>query len=270
MRLRVAIAVLFGLLLIGTAFAQTAQSTWPPFNDNVLGYSGEPARERRLTIAPFSRELYFGYGYNRAYVNYGSKGPTYRSTNTGAKSANSAVFNLDTNEYSTRGRDPSKISNWDPGVLGYARIDRSVSLYAYDPTGISFNFDESISRGTARITSFGNAYGAGYNQPYPTTQILVQTKNLPPVDQDYVYEVWLQDKESEYSITLGLIKNGLDPNGQLVTVIPRLVDQYDYVLVTKEPFPDIDPGPGEIVVMGQINPSRTEVRPSTALLEHMR
>jgi hypothetical protein len=269
MKKSVALAFVVILVLTSVAFAQTTQP-WPPFSDNINSYSGAGANQRRLTIAPFTRELYFGYGYSAPFVNYGSKGPTYRTTNTGSKSAYSATFNLDTNDYSSRGRDPSKISNWDPGVLGYPRIDRSVSLYAYDPTAISLNYDETRSRGTARVTTFGNQYGAGGNNPYPTSQILVQTKNLPPVGENEIYEVWLMDKESEYSITLGLIKNALDPTGSLITVIPRLVDQYDYVLVTREPFPDLNPGPGEIVVMGEINPSRTEIRPSPVGLEHIR
>ena len=269
MKKSVALAFVVALILASVAFAQSTQP-WPPFNDNVVGYGGEPARERRLTIAPFTRELYFGYGYQPPFTNFGAKGPTYRMTNTGAKSGYSATFNLDTNDYSPRGRDPSKISNWDPGVLGYARVDRAVDLLAYNPTGIALGNKDTIGRGTARITSFGNQFGGGGNNPFPTTQILVQTRNMPPVGQGEIYEVWLMDAETERSITLGLMKNGLGPTSQLVTVIPRLVDPFEYVLVTREPFPDQDPGPSEIVLMGEIDPSRVDVRPTTAGLEPVR
>lgn len=269
MKKSLALTFVFALILASVAFAQTTQP-WPAFSDNIYSYSGAGANERRLTIAPFTRELYFGYGYTAPFTNFGSKGPTYRMTNTGAKSGYSAAFNLDTNDYSNRGRDPSKISNWDPGVLGYARVDRAVDLYAYNPTGIALGNKDTIAKGTARITSFGNQFGGGGNNPFPTSQILVQTRNMPPIGENEIYEVWLMDAETERSITLGLIKNGLDPTSQLVTVIPRLVNPFEYVLVTREPFPDQNPGPSEIVLMGEINPSRVDVRPTTAGLEPVR
>ncbi len=249
-------AIFIALLLTGTVIAI---HDFQVYDTNIDSYSGQIARDRRI-YDPYTRERYFGQGYERQFVNFGSKGPTDRFSLTGSKSSFSGSFNLDTNSWSNQGRDPSHISNWDPKVRGYARLDRAVELLPYNPVYQLIGVEPSIAKGTARILSTGNAYSDGNNQPHPSTQIQINAINLQPIGQDEVYEGWLYDDESEYALSLGIMRKGsLATTAQLVFAYPRLVHMFDEVWLTKEPFPSEDPSPHTIILSGRINPSRTEV-----------
>ncbi len=248
-------AVLVALLLVGTVLAI---HDYQVFDTNIDSYTGQIARDRRI-YDPYTRERYFGEGYVRPYINFGSKGPTDRLLLTGAKSSFSSVFNLDSNSLSNQGRNPAKISNWDPEVRGYARMDRSVELLPYSATGEIIGTESTIARGTARLFSTGNAYGAGQNKPFPRTQIFVQAINVEPLGENEVYVVWLYDYETEYPLNVGMMKGTVPTTLQLVFAIPRSITMFDEVWVTKEPFPSYDPNPHQIVLLGVVNPPRTEL-----------
>lgn len=249
-------AVFIALMLTGTVIAI---HDFQVYDTNIDSYSGQIARDRRI-YDPYTRERYFGQGYQRDFINFGSKGPTDRLMLTGAKSANSATFNLDTNSLSNQGRNPAHISNWDPKVRGYARLDRAVELLPYTPVYQTIGVTPSMAKGTARILSTGNQYGAGNNQPYPSTQIQINAINLQPLGSDEVYEGWLYDDESEYALSLGILRKGsFASTAQLVFAYPRLVHMFDEVWLTKELFPSEDPNPHTIILSGRINPARTEV-----------
>ncbi len=269
--MKFAVAVLLVLLLAGTVLAI---HEWAVYDYNIDSYTGQVARERRA-YDPYSRERYFGQDYNRDFANYGAKGPTYRVTNTGFKSAFSNVFNLDTNTFTNRGRDPSKISNWDPGILGYARLDASVELLPYSPTGEVIAHEAVLPKGAARVVSTGNEYGEGLNKARPKSQIFVIAQYLPPVGEYEIYEAWLLDDETEYALSLGLIKSGEGLTGsgytsQLFFEIQRNVHMFDNIMITREAYPDPDPSPGEIVLMGKIGPSRSYVGVPSSQFKRLR
>jgi hypothetical protein len=240
------------------------------YDDNFYGYSGQLARDRRI-YDPYTRERYFGEDYQRQFVNYGLKGPPNRVLNTGAKSGYSSVFNLDTNTYSNRGRDPSYISNFDPKVRGYARLDRYVDLLPYQPVSELVGPEYLLAKGTARILSTGNQYGAGLNKALPRSQMFITIQNLPPAADGYVYEAWLMDAETEYALSLGVLKSGAALTTQLNNMeIRRLVHMFDFVMITKELYPDPDPSPSEVVLMGDINRPRVELTPETSAFDRLR
>jgi hypothetical protein len=239
------------------------------YDDNFYGYSGQLGRDRRA-YDPFTRERYFGQDYQRQFVNYGLKGPPNRVLNTGFKSGFSPVFNLDTNTYSNRGRDPAYISNFDPKIRGYARLDRYIDLLPYQPVEQLVGPDLVIARGTARILSTGNQYGAGLNKALPRSQFFITIQNLQPAPAGYVYEAWLSDAETEYAMTLGILKSGTGLTTSMVNEIRRQVHMFDYVMVTKELYPDPDPGPGEIILMGDINKPRIDTTPETSAFDRLR
>ncbi len=235
---------------------------------NQGGYSGQLARERRADD-PYSRGLYFGMNYDRQFQNFGSKGPTSRITDTGAKSAFSSVFNIDTNTYSNQGRNPGKISNYDPNIRGYARVDKVVDLLPYESTQI---IDVPVvSKGTARLLSFGNEYGAGLNQAYPKTQVFIHMKDILPLGEDQIYEAWLVDEQTGYTMSLGLMKSGISLTSSLSYESRKKIDNYEVLMVTREAYPDIYPGPSsEIVFFSIIDPSRDEVRTPTSYFKRLR
>jgi len=263
-------AIVNRIVLVGIlALVLAGSSAWAIHDAHIGGYSGQTARIRREND-PYSRQLYFGEGYTKPFYNFGSKGPTYRFTNTGAKSAYSGVFQLDTSEYRPQGRNPRRISNWDPKMRGFDTVDEVVTLLPYYPVEISFGNLYTQARATARVVSRGNAYGSTLNDPYPRTQFFIATKNMPPVGDGEIYEAWLYDKETEYAITLGFIKIGPDLTGDLFFEIRRKVKPYDSIMITREPWPDIDPSPHEIVLMGDIPTTRSVLGPNTASLQRVR
>ena len=265
MKLSVLVCAVLALLLLAGNVAAIHDSYY--YETIYGGYGGQSARDRRAA-EPYSREQYFGYGYNAPFVNYGSKGPTYRMTNTGRKSMYDSKFNLDTNSFRPRGRDPSFISNWDPNFRGYPTIDQYAYLLPYTPTAALIGPNVLGPRATARIVSLGNAYGGVQNKGVPSTQVYLHTQNLEPLGPDQVYEAWLFDSKNEYSLNLGILKSNNRLTSSLTTeglfVIQKKATPFDAVLITKEPFPDLDPGPGEIVLFGQIPPSRTVLNPNPA------
>ncbi len=251
-----AVIVLIAMLLVTTVLAI---HDYAVYDSNIDGYAGQLAKDRRV-FDPYSRDRYFGANYQPYLVNYGSKGPTYRVTNTGAKSAFSDVFNLDTNTFSNQGRNPGRISNFDPNVRGFVRLDAVVDLLPYSPVGELISGDPAIAKATARILSTGNEYGASLNDAWPRTQFFLQATNLPPIGENEAYEVWLVDDETEYSLSLGLIKSGVGLTSSLTFEIRRLVHMFEQVMITRESYPDPNPMPNEIVLIGNIGPARTVIR----------
>ncbi len=258
--MRIAFAVLFILLLSGSVLAIHDLYYYDKNDD---GYTGQLARDRRM-YDPNTRERYFGEGYYRPFSNFGAKGPTNRILNTGAKSAYSGVFNLDTNTFSNQGRDPGHISNWDPNVRGFARLDVAVDMLPFGIVDESFGAENVLSQGTARIISQGNAYGEGLNNAYPRTQVFIVVKNFEPTDDDAVYEAWLYDEDTEYALPLGLMQSGAERTSRLSFEIRRMTHMFESVIITRETFPDLDPGPGQIVLMGKFGPTRRDVNPTTS------
>lgn len=264
---RFAVAVLIVMLLSATVLAI---HDFQVYDNNVDGYAGQLARDRRI-YDPYTRERYFGSDYQRQFNNFGSKGPTDRLLNTGAKSGFSSVFNLDTNTFSNRGRDPSFISNFDPGVRGYARLDRYIDLLPYSPVEQLIGPNEVLAKGVTRILSTGNEYGVGLNKALPRSQVFIQAINLQPVGEHYVYEAWLLDDETEYALSMGVLKSGAGLTTQLVDwEIRRLVHMFEHVMITREPYPDPDPTPGEIILMGDINKPRIDTTPDTSEFDRLR
>jgi hypothetical protein len=189
---------------------------------------------------------------------YGSKGPqTGTLIGTGSKSAYSGVFQLDTSAFQSQGRNPQKTSIYDPGMRGYSTIDKAVELYPLDATTISKDYITRIPRGTARILSLGGIYGAGQNTEGPESRVLIQLIDVPPAAENEIYEAWLVDEESGYPLSLGLMQVGIGGTARLNFEITRLLENFDYMLITKEPFPDINPTPGETVLFGEIPQPRT-------------
>jgi len=272
----IAVSVLIALLLVGTVLALHDFYVLDPDTE---GYSGYKARDRRI-YDPFSRGRYFGAGYAREYVNYGAKGPTYRVTNTGSKSAYSATFNIDTNAVIPRGRSPKNLARYDPKIRGFNIIDEVVELLPYEPSQAQFSGFDTTPRGTARVVSLGDIYGATLSDPFPRTQIFINLINLPPLGAGYrgtplntglVYEAWLVDDESEYAMSLGIFEYRSGLTAQLRFENRFLADKFDELRVSVEPYPDNDPRPGEIILSGRIGPTRTNyLAPSSYTFQRIR
>jgi len=231
-------------------------------------YSGQAARERRSTFDPYSRERYFGEGHVQTFGGFGSKGPvTGTLVGTGAKSAYSGTFNLDTNEFWRRARSPGRISNWDPQMRGFSRIDVAVPLYPYTfverdyPTG-ELGGTNHLTKGTARVLSLSNSQKSAF---YSREQgsVHMKIRELVPASSEELFEAWLVDDESEYFLSMGLFNTGIAGTASLDFSIHRPLIGYDRVVITKEPFPDRDPRPSNNVVLVGAIATQRSAGPST-------
>lgn len=145
---------------------------------------------------------------------------------------------------------PHRITNLDVRVQAPKKI--RCTVYLTPPGGhkpYERGFAPYAPRATARIYSSmsrSNAVG----------EVIISTKDLAPSYKDNtVYEAWLFDAHSGYRTSLGVFEAIFGGVGALNYRITNYLEGYDYVIITKEPFPDPDPTPGEVVLIGEINPN---------------
>jgi hypothetical protein len=228
-------------------------------------YGGQASAQRRAVWDPFSRENYFPQNYVPPLGGFGMKGPvTGTLVNTGAKSAYGGAFNLDTAEFWRRGRSPSRISNWDPNIRGFARIDVPVKLHppGYEITTRVYPSTDTIyhqAEGTARVLSLSNVINSAFHDR-PQGTVYMKIRGLPVVGENHRYRAWLYDTETNFWQSMG----AMDVRGQISSTLShdweiwRPIWMYDWIYVTREPFPDTDPRPSEEVVLeGEIEKPRS-------------
>ncbi len=112
--------------------------------------------------------------------------------------------------------------------------------------------------GEASITSSINMFITSRNERAKRNfqgSITIDTKNLPKLKKNSkgalieVYEAWLVDSDSGYKLSIGLFEIDKQSQGTLSFRTRAYFDEYDKVVITKEPFPDPDPSPSSIVVL---------------------
>jgi len=162
--------------------------------------------------------------------------------------------------YTDVGRSgPQRITNYDVRVQEYS-IDYMSSMLPIEGADNETFFKKYYPfypRGSARIESRRSRY-------YPRAVVKISTKDLEPsYKRNSVYEAWLYDADTGYRLSLGIFKAAMGGVGVLDYKSNNYLDQYDYVVITEEPYPDPDPLPGEIVLIGPIQKTREYVRPFT-------
>ncbi len=162
-----------------------------------------------------------------------------------------AAHDYISNVYIPRARGEERITGFDPRISTY-RLNAVVYLKPVAPqyggTGYGRGgFFQRFPTGVARISSSRHQY-------YPRGHIELSANNLEETyKSNSLYQGWLFDEESGYSLNLGVFDTiGISGFGVLLYSINHYFDAYDYVIVTKEPLFDDDPSPGEIVLIGEI------------------
>lgn len=232
--------VVIAVLLVGTVFA--------------LG--GIKNREDRL-IDPFGRSKYFGEGYKKPLIGYGLKNAPRGSFGQQGFNGGREDF---LNSVIPQGRNPGRVSQFDSGYRGYRMIDEIVELSSVESYKRS-NRAEAPVRVSARVVSSQR----NSVTELPKSSVFIQALNLPALNADEVYEAWLMDEESGYSFSLGFLRSNLRSGittskigasgglgGLLASDGTYDLTLYDTIAVTKEPFPDLNPHPGEIVAIGSV------------------
>ncbi len=210
--------------------------------------------ETRYTVSPgptVARDIVFssnryGQSYFWPYGGFGAKSASRGSF--GMKGAEEGASVLATNAYIPRGRDPTKISNYYASARGYHIVDEYVELGTADLTLISRPQINGTPNGYARVISI-----AGADSPIPGGTVYLRTRNLPPLAPEYLYEAWLVDEDSGYSMSMGLFQPaGIGRVTSLDYEVITPLWPFDSIMVTVEPFPDMNPSPGPIVVIGSL------------------
>ncbi len=144
-----------------------------------------------------------------------------------------------------------RVTQYDPRIASY-RIKAVTHLEPVEQVigGSGYGrggYIQKFPRGLARIQSARSQY-------YPRAQVVITVKDL---EESYkiksLYQGWLYDEDSGYSLNLGVFETrGISGFGILDWSASLYLDEYDYVIVTQEPYLDQDPSPGEAVLIGLI------------------
>ncbi|MBN1644615.1 anti-sigma factor [Candidatus Woesearchaeota archaeon] len=200
-----------------------------------------------------------GTGYTWPLGTYGRKGATSGGAygDFGFKGATSVSSNLAWNAFIRRGRDPTHISNNDPRMRGYSIKDVVVELEPVDTEWVFQNNLITRSKGTARIISDYDDV-KGYDPA--RTRVYLRVRDLPPLDNENIYQVWLVDLDTGYPLSIGMINPPMVGIAELSFDAPMSAFVYDTLVITVEPFPDTDLHPGKPVMAGDIPQTRIMAR----------
>ncbi len=130
-----------------------------------------------------------------------------------------------------------------PEVYEYTSI---FSRFVYE-NGVKYN---TATEGTFSVESSRSRYKNSMDGTL-STHNLEYLKNY-----DEIYEVWLVDIDTGYQLSLGLFTVDRDGDARFTWKHPGYVNEYDMVVVTKEPYPDDDPrANGDVVLVGYFDTS---------------
>ncbi len=188
----------------------------------------------------------YGILYTKPVGGYGEKGASQGSF--GEKGGEEGASNLPFNDFIARGSDPKKISNIYASARGYQIINEYVKL---EPAGGRLTLRPQINgtpSGDARVV---------YKKPneihWPTTTVYLRTKDLPPLKPLHIYEAWLLDEDTGFAQSIGIFQpSGIGRIATLEYSSTIALTPYDALMVTVEPYPDSNPGPGEAVLLGSL------------------
>ncbi|MEM4247301.1 MAG: anti-sigma factor [Candidatus Woesearchaeota archaeon] len=213
-----------------------------------VGYTAETRYAYNSSVS-VKRDIVFssnryGIGYVKPYGGYGAQGASRGSF--GMKGEEEGASNLPYNDWIPRGSDPSRISNYYASARGYHIVNKYVELSSADLSLVSRPQINGSPAGYARVVSI-----KPYQLGIPQGTVYFRTKDLPPLAPDYIYEAWLVDEDSGYSMSLGLFQPagiGRVTSLEYSVITPLL--PFDSMMVTVEPFPDNNPLPGFVILEG--------------------
>jgi len=239
--------ILIALIIVLTTFAYARVLT----PDVVYGIPNNTVGQR---------VIYFGEDRTWPLTSYGAKGASSgvgTAGNYGFKGTLSTTSNIAWNDYIRRGRDPTHISNTDSRMRGYSIKDVVVNIEPVDNDWVLQNGIITKSKGTARIIS---DYDDVKSYEPPRTRVYMRIIDLPPLDNEHIYQAWLVDLDTGYPLSIGMFRAPLTGISNLDFDASMSAFIYDSFVVTIEPFPDFDLHPSTPVLAGEIPQTRTVAR----------
>lgn len=233
-------------LIVGIVLALALSSFVLAIHTAETRYSVDQTTIEQRNI--YNVENRYGSGYVKPFGGYGMKGAS--SGSLGQSGVEEGASILATNSFIARGRNPGAISNYYASARGYQITNKYVELKT---TGSQLTMRPQINgtpEGHARIIS------KKPNQLYlPQLTVQLRTRDLVPLARDYIYEAWLVDEDTAYSMSLGIFQpSEIGRIGTLSHISTHSADSFESIIVTVEPFPDTDPRPGQVVLAGDLEP----------------
>jgi len=138
------------------------------------------------------------------------------------------------------------------------RKEYEVTLYP--PEVVDFTTVDSLNKATVE-EKFGEVVLADLTLDSERSQYSnlasgdLWYENLDELENDEIYEFWLVDVETGYSLSLGVFSMTTSSgNGRFSFSYNGYIDEYDKAVVTVEPYPDTDPSPsGDVTLVADIN-----------------
>ncbi len=212
-------------------------------------YSVQPAETEQRTI-------YFGEDYQRPLGGFGFKGAS--RGNFGSKGSTSVAQTFPYNSFIARGRDPSRISNYDPNIRGFTRKNVYIELEPITYGTILQGGLPTSTRGAARLVS-----EIPYNTGPPRGTVALQIRDVPPIEDNEILQVWLVDEDAGggqgYALPIGSLRPVTYGISSLKFEIQDFLHMYDTIMVTQELANDPDLFPSDnVVLIGSIPRTRSE------------
>lgn len=139
-----------------------------------------------------------------------------------------------------------RYTHYDPRVINYYRLNVHTTLEPVEDALFERGMHPFFPKAGAKIISARSPL-------LPKGQVQLTVKDLrASANSGMAYEVWLFDENSGYALSLGVFRTTGLGNGRFEWSADQYIDEYDYVLVTEEPYPDYDPRPGLVVLQGRI------------------
>lgn len=146
-------------------------------------------------------------------------------------------------------KGPWKFTHYDSRI----NVERfKVFVYMENPFAESFagmgrgGYPPYLPRATAYVRSSASA-------GYPTSTITVNTKDLPSsFSERCFFEVWTVDDDTGFAMSHGMFFTSLGGSAEFEVNYNNYMGAYDRIVITKEPFYDDNPLPGEVMLEGVI------------------
>jgi len=93
----------------------------------------------------------------------------------------------------------------------------------------------------------------------------LRVSGLTAAKTNQVYETWLVDEDSGYTLSLGQFATSMTGAASFAATYRGYFHEFDQIMVTLEPFPDNDPRPGRVVLSGDFADSLSLIRTRSSI-----
>ncbi len=192
---------------------------------------------------PFSRQKYFGAGYEKPVFGYGKKDASTGMGKGAFGAKGVSARNKLYNSLYLFGRDPARVSHFDSAWKGSKIIDKIIYL---NPV-ISVEKDNKVTAADGFVRLLSQEYEQNARLPY--SEVHVTVVNAPPSSANKIAAAWLVDEDTGYVFPLGEFWINLRGTGSLSYKVYQFFGVYDTFVITEEDLNSQSPFPSEDILL---------------------